>query len=162
MASVSTNAAGFRRVLFTWNGRRTLYVGQLPVKSAQALATLIEGIIAARTQGTPFDADTASRIVKLGDDLHGKLAAMGLVDARPQSLATVPFIDAYIAKRTDWKPNSRKNAMQARRYAAGFFAQAVTLDRVTEEDAKAFRRWLRSRVGENTTRRNCRWLSQFF
>lgn len=163
MASISTNTTGTRRVLFTWNGtRHTLYVGRLSRKNTEALRSLVEAIISARTQGLPFDADTASRIAKLSDDLHDRLASFHLVDPRPKPLPLVPFIDDYIRHRTDWKPNSVKNAKQARGYLSRFFAQPVTLTEVTEHDAKAFRRWLRSQVGENTTRRNCRWASQFF
>jgi integrase len=163
MASVSTDKTGLRRILFTWNGsRRTLYVGRLPAKSAQALATLVEAVIASKTAGVPFDADTAAKIKALGDDLHERLVAMELLIPRPKPLPLLPFVDNYIHSRTDWKPNSKRNAEQARRYLAGYFKTPVNLDAVTEFDAKAYKRYLEDRVGDNTARRNCKWASQFF
>lgn len=162
MATVTTSSNGLRRVMFTWNGtRRTLYVGRLSLKSSEALATLVESLISAKTQGVPLDADTASKVRSLGNDLHDKLSEFRLVDPRPRSRDLLPLIDAYIESRSDWKPNSIRNAKQARRYLASYFKSPVTLDAISEHDAQSFRRWLANEVGENTTRRNCKWASQF-
>jgi hypothetical protein len=67
-----------------------------------------------------LDGETAQWLGKIGDKIHAKLAAVGLVSRRQtQDRADVPtvgeFIDAFLASRDDLKPNTRVTFIQTRK-----------------------------------------------
>src|SRR5207249_2020552 len=92
--------------------------------------------------------ETARWLGAIGDGLHAKLAAVGLVEPRtPTAEPTTPalgeFIDGYITGRTDLKPNSVRNNRGDAAIVARFFGAARTLGTITPGDADAFVVWLR-------------------
>ena len=83
MASVS-NTNGERMIQFTdaQGIRRTVRLGQCSGKDAASIRIQIEALLAAKLGGQPFPAATAAWLSSIGDTLHGRLAAVGLVDPR--------------------------------------------------------------------------------
>src|SRR5262249_45750323 len=86
--------------------RRSIRLGRVSSKVAEEVRRRVEYLYAARTNGTAPDPDTVRWLASIGDELHSRLAAVGLVDERQAATKhqLKPFIDAYIAGRTDAKP----------------------------------------------------------
>ena len=111
MATVSTDAKGNRRIQFSGldRKRRTLYAGKISVRAVDDLKRLVESILESAAVGADLSPSVAKRLDGLSDDLHGKLVAVGLVNPRPkpETVTLGPFVDAYVAKRTDTKGGTR-------------------------------------------------------
>lgn len=103
MASISTDSAGNRTVQFKgWDGRRkTLYFGKAPMAATRTIVRHVEAINAARISGATIDPEEADWLKRIGDRLHKKLAAIGLVEAREIRIVPTlrPFLADFIAKR---------------------------------------------------------------
>ncbi|MFH5806141.1 tyrosine-type recombinase/integrase [Alienimonas sp. DA493] len=167
MASVSTDPSGSRRVQFTGpdRRRRTIRLGKVSKRTAEEVAGLVERVNAAALAGhAPPDAD-ARRIADMPDALHAKFAAAGLTPAR-ESRELGTFLAAYLADRSDAKPNTLRHLNDAAEHLRGFFGVAKPLREITPGDADEFRRHLTrgGRRGRSSNTVN-RWMGragQFF
>lgn len=85
---------------------------------------------------------------KLDPAIRERFAEWGLLNAINPRLSTDagrllgPFLDAYIAERTDLKPGTVTNYRQARRLLVQHFGEFQTLRAITPADADRFKRWL--------------------
>jgi integrase len=94
--------------------------------------------------------------------LHAKLAAAGLVAARGSWLLG-PWVDGYIAGRTDVKPGTATVLGMTRRNLVEFFGADRPLASITPGDADDWRRHLIGEgLADNTVRRRCGIAKQFF
>ena len=84
MASLSTDRAGNRTVQFvgTDGKRRSIRLGNVPKRTAEQIKLRVEHLHAATVFGSPMDPDTAAWLAGVGDELHGRLSAVGLVTPR--------------------------------------------------------------------------------
>jgi integrase len=165
VASISTDAQGNRRLLYTHQRKRqAIHLGQITVKVAQGIKTKIEGLLASLKANLPIDGQTAEWLAGLDDELHQKLSDKGLATARTDRTLTTlgAFIDAYHARHPHWKPNSVKNHKAARRWLVSYFGASKPISTITEDDAKAWRAWMGEQIGENTIRRLCGFAKQYF
>ncbi len=130
MASISTDKRGNRRIFFVGaDGKRSaVYLGKLPIKAAQAIATKIEAIVGAQTAKNSVDRETAEWIGNLASKLRNKIAALGLVPKRVEvERATLgPFLDGFIADRSDVKGSTATVYGHTRRNLIDFFGAANT------------------------------------
>ena len=142
MASVSTDAAGNRRVLFTHpDGRRkAVYLGAVTRKQAEAVKLRVEALAAGVTARLAMDADTAAWVAGVGDDLAAKLHAVGLVPER-RSQALGAFLDDYLARRrvAGAKPSTLANLATVANDLRRFFGDARPLREVDERRADEFK-----------------------
>ena len=122
MGSVIKDKTGLRRLsYFNVDGKRkTLYLGRITQKDAQRINTFVENLVNAQITKQPIDSETARWVAGLGDKLAGKLAGHGLIEPRAAS-TLLDFIDAYVAGRTDVKPNTVKKYKAATDYLVEFF-----------------------------------------
>ena len=99
MASLSTDGTKNRTVQFVAadGKRRSIRLGKVNLKHAEAVRQKVGHLAGALTHKLPLDAETAAWVRDLGDELHTKLAAVGLVPAR-QSQALGAFLDAYMLR----------------------------------------------------------------
>jgi len=97
MASVSVGKNGLTRILFTSQDgkRKTLYLGKTPKKSAEVICIRVEHLVNAASSKLPVDPETARWVAGIGDDLHAKLAAVGLISPRV-SAKLIEFLTSYI------------------------------------------------------------------
>jgi integrase len=166
MASLSSDPNGNRTVQFvgTDGKRRSVRLGKVPVKAAEEVRRRVEYLAVAQISGTAPDADTARWLAQVGDQLHGRLAAVGL--AVPRQAAPVAllgaFVDGYIARRADVKKNTRKGYGTARRRLLAFFGPDKPLADVTPADADDYLRHLRAGYAPGTARVWFRAAQQFF
>ncbi len=165
MASVASEPNGNRRILFTDpdGKRRTLRLGKLPKKQADAVRVKVESLLSAKLSGQPVEPETARWVQQLGDTLHSKLAGVGLVEGR-SSARLGSFIDEYIDRR---KPRLKTatilNLNQARDHLTRNLGQERDLRSITSADAEDWQATLRKTgLGENTIRRTTGRARQFF
>jgi integrase len=166
MASISTDPNGNRRIFFKLpNGKRDkIHLGDVSLKWAESFKGRLKSILEDKALNRRHDDDLLSWIRNIDDTLHKKLAAKGLVSPRdkPELSTLGPFIDGYIALRSDIKPGTKVNLIRCRREIVDYFGENKPLADVTEGDADEFRLALRKRLAENTTRRICGRARQFF
>jgi len=85
MAGISNKKKnGTKRILFTdEQGKRcTIPLGRVYATAAESFKLRVEALIAARRMGIPFDSELAAWLRDLPDTMHGRLAAVGLVESR--------------------------------------------------------------------------------
>jgi integrase len=165
MASVGMDGNGRRRILFVAGDgtRKTIRLGKVSQRQAESFKVKVESLIAQGITGS-IDDEVSRWLAGLDDLMHARLAAVGLTKPRKSSgaLALGPFIDAYIAGRSDIKPNTRIGLGQARRNLVAFFGENKPLGDITEGDAEEYRRYLLGKLSVNTARRLCGRAKQFF
>jgi integrase len=164
MASICNDGGGLKRILVVCpdGKRRPIRLGKMTMKQAEAFNLHVERLVVAPYSELPTD--TAKWLADLDDKMHARLAAVGLAKPRRFSTMTLgPFIDAYIADRTDAKPRTIINLKQARKDAVEFFKPDRALRDISEGEADEFWRYLLRRgLGTNTAKRICGRMKQFF
>jgi len=166
MASLSRNSKTGRRLIqFTDRdgNRQTIRLGAATAKDAKTIQGHVEKLIVGKLGNTAVDADTAAWLGVLDGELRERLARVGLVEPREKlNVPTVAeWVAAYIAGRTDVKPNTLRNLKQAGKDLAPYLG-SKRLDEVTEGDGNGYRAFLKGRgLGEATTRRQLKRAKQF-
>lgn len=163
MATLTSDAKRSRRIQFTdFQGkRRTLYLGKLPKKDAQAIKTKVESLIFAKTSGQPVESETARWVASAGDTLHAKLAKLSLIEARKGTRLGL-FIDSYIAMRHDVSASTVITYRRARRNLVQHFGEDRDLRSITPGDADEWRlAMLRRGLADNTVRKTSSIAGQF-
>lgn len=92
---------------------RTIRLGRCGHEAARTFADNLTKLLNRRRLGLQVDADDllSAWLAGLSDDLHGRLAVRGFIEARtPDAVSTAPtlaeWINRYEASRTDLKPGS--------------------------------------------------------
>ncbi len=178
MASIAKDANGRKRIqFFNPDGqRKTLRIGKATMQQAGAVRLRIELLVAAKINGTAPDDDTSRWVASIGDELHAKLAEHGLVSPRAKVEQTTlgPFLESYIAGRSDVKGSTATVYGHTQRCLVEYFGNDRRLKEITPADADDWRRWLARPVddeqpaeggqglADNTARRRCGIAKQFF
>jgi integrase len=168
MASVSNDPDGRKRVTFAGldTKRRTIRLGQCSKRDAGGVARHIEYLITAAAQRNPVPRETAEWLGEIPEVMYSKLVAAGLVNPREATADARlgPFLDGYLAKRTDLKDTTRTVYAMTVRNLKGFFGANKSLADVTEGDAGDFRRWLlvHEELAQATAGRRCGLAEDFF
>jgi integrase len=166
MASLTTDPKGNRTVQFVaGNGkRRSIRLGKIPVKAADSIRTRVEYLNAAKVGNFPLDTDTAAWLAKVGDDLHAKLAAVGLIAERirPEAVSLGGFLRRLIEDRADAKPRTRINLDQAARKLTAHFGADAPLASITPAAADGWAAALRKEYAPAYVARLIKFAKQFF
>jgi hypothetical protein len=86
-----------------------------------------------------YHGETAQWLAGIGDDLHDKLAAVGLVSTR-RSQTLGGFLDDYFVRRAhDWKPGSLTTCNQTQTRLIAAFGVIRDLRMIGVRDAEASR-----------------------
>ena len=163
MASVGKDRNGRKRILFVAEdgSRKTIRLGKASMKQALALKVKLEALIASRFTGSTDD-EVSSWIGKMPDDLHEKLAAVGMVQPRKSKLLG-PFLDDYLLGRTDIKPATLVNLKHTQRNLIEFFGPEKPLRAITRGDATDWRIFLKEQgLSEATMRKRSGNAKLFF
>lgn len=167
MASIADDPNGRRRILFVASDskRKTIRLGKCDRKTAEQVCRHVETLLAARTNGDTIPTLTAGWLNTIGDTLRDKLAAVGLIEPREVVLAMTvgKLVEEYKAARTDVKPGTAINFVQASKNLVAYFGEGKPIPDVTEADAENYYRHLLARgVAMNTARRLTGRAKQFF
>ena len=146
MANLLKRSGGYKAVQYKHpeGRRRTVAVGKLTVRQANAVATKIESLAASVASGAPLDMETAGWLGGIGDDLHGRLAEQGLVQPRSASISPTirEVYDEYDSKRQGVKWRTRNNWKQGVDSLCECFGDRHTARSVSVADAEDFEQWL--------------------
>ena len=165
MASVLKDGGGWRIRFYDGNGKRKqIRLAGINKATAEQIGRHVKVLNAAKTSNDrSLDRQTALWLADVGQTIHDKLAAAGLVEQRVSSNLG-DFIAGYIERRSDVEPGTVTNYHQVRLNLVAFFGYEKPLRDITERDAAEFRTWLETAEGqsENTLRRRCGRARQFF
>jgi len=166
MASTGKDPNGRKRILFVDadGSRKTIRLGKASQKQADAFKVKLESLIAGKFTGS-LDDETSRWIAALPDDMHSKLAAVGLVTPRAPTVnfTLSQFLSEYLKERTDIKPQTAVVLGHTRRNLIAFFGADRALSNVTEGDADAWRLYLIGQgLSDATVCRRCGVAKQFF
>ncbi|HYE77421.1 MAG TPA: integrase, partial [bacterium] len=138
MASISSKGSTRLLQFVARDGKRkTIRLGKVPLKMAEAVKLRVEALNTSQIAGIPVDQETAAWLAQIGDDLHRKLAAVGLVAGRGQSTLGA-FLDAYLAPRKAGKANTVANLDRARKRLVAHFGEDRDLRSISPGDADAW------------------------
>jgi integrase len=157
MSSTIKRPNGHKWIQFTDGNqkRKTLRLGKCSVKDAQKIATKVDELNFAKTNNTVMGLEAASWLRGIGDQLHGKLAAVGLIEAR-ESTELQTFLRGYIESRTDLKASTIGKYENVENRLLEYFKSNRSIGTITAGDAEEFARWLRnlpSVKSDNTVRK---------
>jgi hypothetical protein len=162
MASISRDPNGRRTIQFVASDgkRKSVRLGKVSQRIAEEIKVKVESLNAAVITGCPVDNETAQWVARLGEDLAGKLAAVGLIPRRAAARLG-EFLDGYITRRSDVKPNTRRNLEAARSRLVEYFGRDKSLRDITPGDADAWLLWLREKYASGTAGRTVKRAKQF-
>jgi len=164
MASITRETHGRRTVQFIGpdRKRRSIRLGKMPQRMAEAVKVRVEHLVAAAITGHALDDETARWVADVDDTLRDKLARVGLVPKRDATTLGA-FIDSYIEARGDVKPATATVYGHTRRNLVEHFGPGRRLRDITPGDADAWRMGLiQQGLADNTVRRRCGIAKQFF
>lgn len=141
MASISKDGNGNVSIQFVAGDkrRRTIRLGKVNQKVAEAVKLRVEYLNNAVVTQSPLDPDTARWAASIADDLAAKLAAVGLMPPR-QSAKLGTFLEDYITRRAaDSKGGTLTNLNTVRNDVVAYFGANTDLRDITEQRADDFR-----------------------
>lgn len=159
MASITRQSNGRRLIQFIGaNGeRKTIRLGTVSQRTAEAVKVRVERMVSASITGHAVDDATILWLASLAEPFLAKLAKVGLIPRSGAARSLQQFLDAYIAARSDTKPNTRIVYGHTRRCLIEFFRADRALRDITPGDADDWRLWLNTeqKLSDNTVRRRC-------
>lgn len=106
MATISTNAKGFKRLCYydAENERKTIYLGNISKKDAHAVQIRVEELLSAKFCGTSPARNTLEWVASISLQLRTKLAHHDLIDVgnlpvKLKKTSVKEFLDQYVEKR---------------------------------------------------------------
>jgi integrase len=167
MASLSTDSEGNRRIIFQRPDgmRKQIRLGSCSKRDAEGIQRIVEQLLEAMYFNRPMPPDVAQRVNGLDDRLAKKLAAVGLIPSRAETVKTTlgGFLDAWLASRkSDHKPGSIISWGQVIKAIKGFFGEGRLLTDVTPADAEAFRQSLVKKLRATTINKRLQHARMFF
>src|SRR5579862_9505224 len=165
MASISTSTTGARRILFMDQdgNRKQIRLGKVNQRLATRIKEKIEAIVDNRFAGCPLDGETVRWLAGISDELHKRMAAVGLVTPRENSSAKLgDFTSNYVSQRTDAKPQTVLNLEMFRDRLVAFFGADKPLGAIKRSDADAWVIYLKGIYAASTIGRTIKGARQFF
>ena len=143
MASLSRDAGGLKRILFTDGDRkrRTIRLGKMPVKAAESFRLRVESLLVARIAGVPVAQDDARWLAELPDTMHDRLVKVGLAEPRAEAVRVTL---GELLDRFEQTATVQASTLAAYRQAINslrdYFGEAMPLDTLTPADADDWRK----------------------
>ena len=156
MASITKRPNGHKWIQFTDKSkkRKTIRLGKCSLRDAQRISTHVDRLNFCQINNTTPDNDTAIWLCKVGDQLHGKLTAVGLTVAR-ETTELGPFVNNYIEGRTDIVDSTIGKFRNVEKRLLAHFGANRSIGTITVGDAKDYRSWVGTQVkSENTVRKD--------
>ncbi len=165
MASVCKRPGGRRNIQFTAadGSRKTLRLGKVSQKAAEGVRTRVEDLVGASITGYGVSPETSHWLAGLDARMTDKLAGVGLIPKR-EAATLGKFLDGYLDRRADVKPNTQTIYGHTKRNLITFFGPNRPLRTITVGDAKDWRVWLgtHEKLAANTVARRTGLAKQFF
>lgn len=156
MSSVYKQGNSYLLQVGVGRGRRVRRLGNLSRDGAQTVEHHVRQIERSRKAAVSLPPATAAWLGEITDDLHTKLAGLGLVAPRNRhDSGGIPTTigrlwDEFFQRRPDLKKWTRSNLEQTKLRCVEFF-KLKPVTAITQGDAKDFRRWLIDRKYSTAT-----------
>src|SRR5262249_32693278 len=163
MASVVNDPNGRKRILFVApdESRKTIRLGKIDRKSAEAIARHVEALLSAKISGQPVPRDTAVWLANIGGAPPNQRAAGAPVEALKRA-ALGEFLDGFIANRKPAAaPNTITNLEQAKRRLVEHFGADRDMSTITPADAESWAAALAGKYAPATAGRTIKRARQF-
>lgn len=142
--------------------RRSLRLGSVTKRQAEAVKGHVEELLAARRSGVAIGPGTAAWVEALPNDMCDRLSKVGLMEERAKRWTVAKWVRRYIEGRTDIQDSSRCNLEQAERTLIELVGTEKRLTELTAADGDAYEVYLRGKgLKESTVRRQCGRVKQF-
>ena len=165
MASVIRESNGRKTIQFVApDGKRRpkVRLGKVPMRTANALKTKIEALVASCITGHAPDDETSRWVAGLDSAMLDKLSKVGLIESK-NTTTLGPFLTAYIDGRCDVKPRTRAKYVSSHRNLVSYFGEHRIVRNITPGDADEWRlHMLQSGRAENTIRKHTAVAKLFF
>ena len=145
--------------------RPTIRLGRVNKRIAETAKRMIESLEAAKATGHSLDSETAAWVAAVSDEIHGRLARVGLVPPRKKAVAAVTLgqhLDTVFAAFGPQKKTTAANYDRARRLLEEFFGKDRLLVSVTPGDADDYKAWLLRKFAIASASVDLRRAKQFF
>jgi len=150
--------------MFAKGDRRTIRLGKINVKAAQAFKVRLESLIDSVSLNTSIGSETAQWLAGLPDDTYAKLVFVGLAEPREaaQTHALGGMLDEYFATMSV-KDSTRTRYGQTKRLLIEHFGKDRAIESITPHDGDKWRAWLCERgYAEAKIGRDIRGARMFF
>lgn len=164
MASISKQPNGRKMIQFihpTDKKRKSLRLGKVSMKQAEAFKTHLEKLVAAKISGHPPDDPTVTWAANLSSELQKVLTKHGLIECS-ESVRLEPFVGDWIKRRSDVKESSKEVYGRAQKWLVKYFAEDRVLSSITLGDAQEWRLFMLNKLSENTVRKMASVAKQMF
>ena len=139
--------------------------GRITKRQAETAKVNIENLIKAKNTGSEISISVQEWLNGLSNPIRKRLESLKLAEPvkRKVEISLAKWIDGYIDGRTDIKPNTKRNMLAARNDLFGFCKSSMSIEDFSAYDAEELRRHLLEQgLAENTIRRRCKRMKQFF
>jgi len=136
---VSNQPNGRRAVQFIAGDgrRRSIRLGKVSREAAESVKLRVEQLLTCRITGHAMSRDLALWVRDLDDVLHGKLAAVGLVERR-NTFSLGEAIDAFKTSRAGCKATTRTQYGRTFNHLLRYFGESFDLRKLTPREADAW------------------------
>lgn len=139
--------------------------GKITKRQADTAKVNIESLVRAKNTGSEISIAVQTWLNGLGTPIRKRLVSLGLAEPMKckEVITLATWVDGYIDRRTDIKPNTKRNMLAARNDIIEFCGKSMLLADFNAYDAEELRRkMLEKELAENTIRRRCKRMKQFF
>jgi integrase len=152
MASLVSDPNGRRRIQWVGaNGKRQqIRLGQVDKRMAERIRLRIESLVSAAATGFAPDDETKKWVDGLSDQLHERLAGVGLVQPRQQADLKGLF-DTFVASHPEWGTHTKRNVEQARKWFFEHFSESTPVRAITKANADAFHGFLKKSLDSSNS-----------
>ena len=126
--------------------QRVLCVGESSEHLILETKAHVEHLLSAQKSSLPPEPVTTKWLSSIGDDLHGKLAKLGLAESRgrkaERTIRLVDWVSTYIGERKDVKGATIETYKKAKDSLMAYFDEKTQLREISPADAKRWRIWM--------------------
>jgi len=139
--------------------------GKITKRQAETAKVNIENLIRAKNTGSEISPAVQSWLNGLRNPIRKRLEFLGLAEPMKHKakISLGKWIEGYIESRIDIKPNTKEKMLVSKNSFFEFCDSTMNIDSFTAYDAEEFRRHLLEQgLAENTVRRRCKRIKQYF
>ncbi|MCR9293331.1 MAG: tyrosine-type recombinase/integrase [bacterium] len=129
--------------------KRSIWLGELTKKQAQAWQAQVEHLLSSRGSGSAIRPHTAAWLGELSEAYVAKLVTAGLIDPPEPQTEPAPccptlaaFCEAFIASKRTAKDSTLAKFYQVQNCLVQYFGADRRIDSITAADAEEWREWL--------------------
>ncbi len=164
MASVIKDPGGLKRIQWCIGGnqRRTLRLGNVTLRQADAVRVRIEQVLASRSTGV-LDTEAARWVEGLDDEMHKKLSHLGLVKPRDRHVATLGQLLEHFFETLSVKAGTRRTYEQTRASLESHFGASRALESITPLECDQWKQAMRkAKLADATVAKRVKTARQIF